>query len=241
MHTGRVEISVAIGAVVFGVLHLTGERLHFISYVPRSGWLSFAGGVSVAYVFVHLLPEVAQGERILAEELGTVAEAVWVVGLVGLTIFYWVESLTRRSRSHLGSERSSSPAAFWTSMAFYSAYNAIIAYLLHERAEEGVGSVALFVLALGLHFVVNDFSLREHHKVRYQRFGRWILVGSIAVGAGIGLVAEVSEVLLVTSVAFIGGGVILNVFKEELPSEAESRLTAFVAGAVLYTVILLSL
>lgn len=42
-------------------------------------------------------------------------------------------------------------------------------------------------------------------------------------------------------VAFLSGGVILNVLKEELPEERASRFWAFALGGVAYAVILLAL
>ena len=33
--------------------------------MSRSRWLSLAGGVSVAYVFVHILPELAKGQDVM--------------------------------------------------------------------------------------------------------------------------------------------------------------------------------
>ena len=41
--------------------------------------------------------------------------------------------------------------------------------------------------------------------------------------------------------AFLAGGVILNVIKEELPEEQESLFWAFALGAALYTALLLAL
>lgn len=237
------EIGVAVSVALLAALHVVGGRLRFITYVPRSGWLSFAGGVSVSYVFIHLLPEVARGSRVLADELGEVAfveDGIWAIGLLGFTFFYWVEGLTRRSRRELR-EVSSSAGAFWVGIVSYALYNSIIGYLLHERAESGSVNLALFVVAMGLHFLVNDFALREHHKHRYASFGRWLLVAAIGVGAVIGSLGEVRELGLVSVLAFIAGGVILNVFKEELPTEAESRLPTFLAGAGVYALILLAL
>lgn len=40
--------------------------------------------------------------------------------------------------------------------------------------------------------------------------------------------------------AFIAGGVLLNVLKEELPEEAEGRFWAFAGGAVAYSALLLA-
>lgn len=41
--------------------------------------------------------------------------------------------------------------------------------------------------------------------------------------------------------AFLGGGVVLNVLKEEVPSERQSRFWAFAAGAAGYAALLLML
>ena len=55
---------VTLAAVgVLAVVHLFAAHLRFLRGVPRSRWLSIAGGVSVAYVFVHLLPELAESRR----------------------------------------------------------------------------------------------------------------------------------------------------------------------------------
>lgn len=45
-------------ALGLALVHLYGGKLRFLEGTPRSIWLSIAGGVSVAYVFVHLLREV---------------------------------------------------------------------------------------------------------------------------------------------------------------------------------------
>ena len=97
----------------------------------------------------------------------------------------------------------------------------------------------LFAFALGVHFVVNDHGLREHHKDSYDRVGRWVLAAAVVVGWAIGLFGEISEAAVAVLFAFLAGGVVLNVLKEELPEERESRFWAFALGATLYAAILL--
>ena len=238
------DVGVLLAVGLLGALHVVGARLPFLTHVPRSAWLSFAGGVSVSYVFVHLLPEVARGSELLAEEIGEgpwVEEAVWLLVLLGLSFFYWIESFTRRSKGKDGSGRSRSAGPFWASIASYGIYNSVVGYLLPERAAARSPELALFVTAMGLHFVVNDIALQEHHRNRYRSVGRWVLVAAIAVGAVVGMATDVRELIVLQVIAFIGGGVILNVFKEELPTEAESRFSAFLAGAGLYALVLVAL
>ncbi len=97
-----------------------------------------------------------------------------------------------------------------------------------------------FGFAMTLHFLVNDHGLREHHKGAYDRVGRWVLAGAVLVGWALGLVAEVSEIALAVLIAVLAGGIILNVLKEELPEERESRVWAFALGAALYAALLLA-
>lgn len=51
-----------IAALLLAAVHVVTPSLRFLEGIPRNAWLSMAGGVSVAYVFVHLLPELAVGE-----------------------------------------------------------------------------------------------------------------------------------------------------------------------------------
>ena len=124
-------------------------------------------------------------------------------------------------------------------VASFSAYNALIGYLLLHRETPGFQSLFLFAFALGLHFVVNDHALREDHKELYDRTGRWVLAAAVLVGWGIGLFGEISEAALAVLFAFLAGGIILNVLKEEIPEERESSFWAFAMGAAFYTVVLL--
>lgn len=53
-------------------------------------------------------------------------------------------------------------------------------------------------------------------------------------GWALGLAAELPEAGIAALTAFVAGGVILNVLKEELLEERESRFRAFEAGAAVY-------
>ncbi|MEN6341617.1 MAG: hypothetical protein ABFC89_03560 [Methanospirillum sp.] len=60
-----VPLLAAAVAVLAGV-HIAADRLAFLDVVPRSRWLSIAGGISVANVFVRLLPELAAGQAVVS-------------------------------------------------------------------------------------------------------------------------------------------------------------------------------
>ena len=241
-----------VAALVLAAVHLFSARLRFLDGVPRSAWLSAFAGISVAYVFIHLVPELAEGQEAIegrgeatgereAPLLGFLEHHVYLVALLGLVVFYGVEKHSlkeRRARRDRTGEDRTSDEAFWLSISSFAVYNALIGYLLLRGELERLHELAIFTFALAVHFVVNDFGLREHHKHAYDTLGRWVVAGGVLVGWIIGVTTDVPERVIALVIAFIAGGVVLNVFKEELPGERLARFAPFVAGAVLYAALL---
>ncbi len=64
---------------------------------------------------------------------------------------------------------------------------------------------------------------------------------AVLVGWGIGYTVEIPELAIPILLAFLAGGIILNVLKEELPAERKSRFWAFSLGVVVYALLLLSI
>jgi zinc transporter ZupT len=234
-------------AVALALVHLFAGKLRSLEGIPRSVWLSTAGGVSVAYVFLHLLPELAEGQEQLRESVGGVlgfAERhVYIMALLGLAVFYGLDRLALESRRDRGErvEGRTPAGVFWIHVVSFSIYNALIGYLLLHRQGDSLSGLALYSVAMALHFVVNDYGLREHHQERYHRTGRWVLAAAIVAGWLLGRAVEVPEAAVSLLVAFLAGGIILNVLKEELPDERRSRFWALAAGMSVYAALLLAL
>ncbi|GHA72008.1 hypothetical protein [Pontibacter akesuensis] len=230
--------------LVLALIHFFGTRLRFLEGLPRSVWLSLAGGVSVAYVFLHLFPEFSEGQAHIKEfgGLGGFLEHhVYLMALIGLAFFYGLERAVIEDKQEQGKGQKPSGGVFWIHIGSFAIYNALIGYLLFQREEGALQELILFSIAMALHFIVNDYALQEHHKERYKRIGRWVLVVALVAGWVVGYLLQISESAIALLMAFVGGGVILNVMKEELPEERASRYWAFALGAGLYATLLLSL
>ncbi len=234
-------------AVAFASIHLLVGKLTFLSRVPRSRWLSAAGGVAVAYVFLHVLPELGSHQQALAESLDirlSVAETlVYATSLVGLAVFYGLErvAITSRQRVRLeGGQNVITAEIFWLHIAALSFYNLLIGYLLLHQESNGWSLGAYFV-AVSLHFITSDFGLREDEKVRYDKKGRWALAAAVLAGWALGVNATLPNVFVGFFFALLAGGLILNVLKEELPESRRSRFGAFVAGLIGYAALNLAI
>jgi hypothetical protein len=128
---------------------------------------------------------------------------------------------------------------FWIHIGSFAVYNLLICYLLLHREEAGLWPLVLYSVAMALHFVTNDFGLREEHRQRYDALGRWPLAAAVLLGWLIGIAVEMPTALIAVPFAFLAGGVVLNVLKEELPEERESRFLPFAAGSACYAILLL--
>lgn len=243
---GETAITAAMVAG-FVAIHVFVNRLHFLDVTPRSRWLSFAGGVAVAYVFLHVLPDIAAHEREFAETLGLSAvaaeSAIYSLTLAGLAVFYGLERAVKvsraRSRSEGGEDRPSNKALY-LHLVTYGMFNALVGYLLLHREESGGWALALYFVAMGLHFLTADFGMRQDHREAYDALGRWVISGAVVAGWIVGLTVELSSIFIGFLFAFLAGGIILNVLKEELPEERQSFFLPFLLGVLLYAGLILA-
>lgn len=56
-----------IATVVLAGLHLVAPRIRRIPFMPEAATGSFGGGLAVAYIFLHLLPDIADGNEAVGE------------------------------------------------------------------------------------------------------------------------------------------------------------------------------
>lgn len=229
-------------ALTFALVHLSASKLSFLTGSPRRRWLSLAGGVSVAYVFLHLLPELSVHQAALGENLLFVERHVYILALAGLGIFYGLERAALTSRdeqTEAGEGDQTSKSVFWLHVISFSVYNMIISYLLAHRENHGTASLVWDALALALHFFVIDYGLHDHHKTRYRNIGRFVLATSVLIGWLLSVTITVTEIYVTQLFAFLAGSIILNALKEELPEERKSSFWAFALGLVGYALLIL--
>ena len=240
----------ALMALAFCLVHIFVGKLRFLERTPRSRWLSFAGGVAVGYVFLHIMPEIgahgATFERVTGFDEVFAEGLVYTLALAGLVLFYGLERAIvisrgreeREADQHRGGRRPE-PGVFWVHIAASALLGLIVAYLLNHREETGVVSLLLFFGALLLHFVTADFASRGHFPELYDNAGRWVLVVATVTGWVIGLGLELREIWIGGLFAFLGGGMILIALKEELPEQRQSSLLPFLLGVGIYAVLVL--
>lgn len=247
--TGQSVVGALAIALVLAALHLLAPRIRRLPGVPEAATGSFAGGLAVAYVFLHLLPDVAEGNEAVGEALGQVFRptplsdlGIFLVALAGFTAFYGLERLADRTGASTPvraaeNRPAEAPAGVYRlHLASFMVYNALITYTMVLRLRTGVAFALLFTVAMGLHFVLTDRGLEERYPRQFSIRGRLTLAAALLAGWVLSAVFAPSSALVVALLtALLAGSILLNVFKEEIPSGRRSSFSWFVIGLVVYS------
>lgn len=249
METNSILIPL-LAAFGLAAVHLFSSYLRGLDGPPRSRFLSVAGGISVAFVILRLLPGVGEGQEVVQEKvsegafLSALEKHVYLLVLLSFIVFYGVERLARKSKKTKKAEESeevTSSRVFWVHLSSFAFLNILISFLLLPMLKESLMALLFFFIAMFLKFVVNDNSLHRLHKNNYAHKGRWILAAVVFVGWGLSILIGPSEVAPVFVKALIAGGALLNVLKEELPEAKESNFWAFAISGLGYAALLIFL
>lgn len=232
-------------ALLFAAIFVFGGHVHPLRVLVRDdrSLVSFAAGASAAYVFVRAIPELQDARRTFATSVSVSlwyqGMAIYFVALLGFLVFYALDHL--RARVQRENVDGQAGLAFWLHVGGFATYVWLMAYLLMNSLTATPLATALYAVAIAVHFLTVDHALRAEHRAAYERIGRFLLAGMSLLGWGVSLPLAVPHFVVALLVAFISGAIIMNSTIMELPSEKDGRFLAFIAGGVVYGLILLPL
>lgn len=226
--------------LLLSLVHLNAANFRRIPLFRYSVWVSLAAGVSVSYVFLMLLPKLAQSDVVLANTLDNGDELkyqAFFLAMFGLVAFYGVEkALSKAARE---SRPENLAAIFWARVGLFALYNIPIGYLISYQLQQG-GERALFlyIIAIALHLIVVDSALLKGHHGKEAMQARIVLALGLLTGWLCSVLALLSEPVLAAIMALLAGAMMLVVLKEELPTQRESHFISFAVGAFSYALLL---
>lgn len=230
------DISLLI-VIVFILIHLFSIYISLPKPFLRR-FISFSAGVGIAYVFIHMWPQVAHYQSLAENNIpwlegSYLQHLLYLIALSGIVIIYAMDRLIARAYAddEITNPNLLSSALYKANIVFFAFYNAMIGYLLTYESEVE-RSIAIYFVAFSLHFITNDWTLRHQHERAYDRYGRWILSFSILGGYLLGLLTDLPTYFIGGVEAFVAGAMTLNVIKHELPSERDGNLRGFLTGVI---------
>ncbi len=225
-----------ISIIIFSLVHLFAIKTRALPKHWQAKLLSTGGGVAIAYVFIDLLPKLAKSELVLHDAFAGFfpyfERHVYILALAGFLLFFLVD----RSREIFHSK-----GRFWLSCGSYTLFNFFVGYAVCDKNNMEVQPLILFTFAMGLHYFVNDFNISKEHPITYGSKARWLLILSLFCGWLTAFFWQLPAAAVALISAFIGGGVIMNVTRHELPKGNPHSLGAFFWAAIFYTALLLTI
>jgi hypothetical protein len=230
-------------AAVHVLAHPVLELAESLSGRARRRLVSAAAGASVAYVFIDVMPGLAVQHRVVTEAAGEARllyaeQRVYILALLSFVLFYGLEHLVLADREHRAETGASHDEArfFPVHLLAFGGYTALIGDLLVERAAHGPLTLAIYTLAMAVHFVIVAHALSERFRRPYVRWGRWILAASVLAGWALGATARISDVTFARLFAVLAGGVVITSVQGELLGERRGRFLPFLLGALGFAV-----
>jgi len=243
------NLEALISALIFAAIFFFGVRLRLPVKGHHRRLCSFGAGVSVAYVFVHLLPDLESVRTVFVRETGGLYLPfrdleVNLAAMVGFMVYYALENMVtwskKSGRVGKGKENGSG-AVFGIHLGGFALNAGLVTYLRIRSIDEGTVPLALYTVALGLHFLAVDYALFREHGRQYRKWGGKLLAGSALAGWALGSVAELPRPGVIILFGFVAGTVIVNSMVMELPREKKGSFPAFLLGGVVYAALLLIL
>lgn len=244
------EIGPLAAALIFSAIFLFGSHVLIPEAIRRHRRriLSFGAGVTIAYVFVHLLPELEAAREALGHSQARMtlpfpALRVYLAALIGFMLFYGLEHMIdwTRKPGGVGAEGGDSRLGRLIHVGGFLAYVWLAGYLTVRSLEEGSARIVLFAVALGLHFLSLDFSFCREYGPWYDRKIRYAFACAPLAGWAVGILVGFGQFFTAALLGFLSGSIIMNAIVSELPKEKEGRILHFFAGGAFYTALLIIL
>ena len=122
----------------------------------------------------------------------------------------------------------------------FAAISYLYAYYLPSLISTGLAYGVLFTIAISAHVLLADRTMAARHPAIFRTRTRWFGTAALVLGLLHAAVFHpVADLHLAIATAFLGGGLLMAVFREELPAVNRTRLGWFVAGSVSMTSLLL--
>ncbi|WP_424355548.1 hypothetical protein [Methanobacterium sp. MBAC-LM] len=255
MPESPVIIFALIVSLIFVFVHLSSHKIYGFSKRYKKKILSFSGGVASAYVFLDLLPLIENADPHLHAILGNtplimifLEKAIFGVAFIGFLVFFILEYLALKSRGNKAQqttkslkETNASKNVFFLHISLTAVVSLIICYSLRfEILTTGLG-VAVYTIALSLHFFISDRSMEEHYGALYVKYGRYLLALMPILGWSLSILFPERTSEAYVLLAFIAGAVLFNVIKDEVPRVGTGKPISFFTGALLYSGLILVL
>ena len=244
------DLVTLVGLMVMALAHIISNKDKLLEAFASHGLISFGAGASVAYVFIHIFPEIGVFQQQFTGHSGHnqpvnfINQPLYLVSLGGLCLLYLMDTIEaglRNERSNELQRHKYYMQLFSVRAILYILYNIVIAYIITQRPGEGIINITLIAIALMLHFIIVNIRAHEAYGKLFEKYIRWPAACGLLLGWILGITVKFPDAVIITAFSLIGGMITYIALKSELPQTKHKAPFHFLAGAVIYAVIVLAI
>jgi hypothetical protein len=226
-------VSLAI-VLVIALVHLRTGHIRLLRHELDSPWLSASAGVAVGYVFIYLLPKLNDLKYGLAGDgyASFVEKHFYFFVMLGFIAFYktgWAMKSPNVPDRWRG-------IVTWARGSGFVAYNLMLGYVITAFKNPNWLPAVMATAILGFHMMGVDHHLRHVAPRYYDRQLRYMLVAGVLIGWVFGVTTELSDTAVALWTAITAGGMLMLVFREELPGDLDRNYLPFTIAIIVSSV-----
>ena len=219
-------------SIILALVHFFNEKITISNKLLRSRVISFVAGISVTYAFLELLPQAYKS----FERLG---KPIFVFIILGLTLVHVVEKYFYQNEHRKEELRHDLKEIH--SIVFFI-YYLFLGVILVELSQRGAVQATLFFIPLLFYAGIGLVALEKiHEKITGKNLAKIVLSISTIIGVVIAPYFLQSRIFFDALFGVVIGGFIYIALIDFVPKEKEGDPFYFVAGVVIYTMLLLIL
>ncbi|MBI2105822.1 hypothetical protein HYT56_03220 [Candidatus Woesearchaeota archaeon] len=221
-------------AFILGASNYLSDRISYHCSKYKAEIISLVSGISVAYIFLSLLPE-------LYESVGLISRSLFIFVLIGFASFHLVEKFIYQ---HVGKGKISEDLNLSHSLGLFL-YDFSVGMVLAGFAGRGFIEAILFFIVILPHTALSNLSITKihglhHHKkiIIESKLTRILLAGASVYGVILANFYSVSSKLSHSLTGLVAGILLYVVIRETIPRDKEGNPLFFIIGVLIYSLLI---
>ena len=217
-----------------------------LRFIHRASWRCVGAGVAVSYVFLDILPHLSSYQYTLREALGAgisgfLEHHSYLFALIGFLIYFGLAHETKNTEAlSISADRQNKLRRPNALVGALAVYYFLIGYLVGEQPGHRYEPVVIFAVAMSIHMVGVNHTIRAFEPERYDRLFGYVLGGMTLAGWLLGAVTDVPDFLFALVFSFVVGAIMIVAFVFELRVvNSAAGYRQFVAGSLGFSALLL--
>lgn len=202
-------------ALILGSAHVISPRIFGLRKHPEIQQ-AFGGGLSVAYIFLHLIPSLDASNEL-------VGSRIYFVALLGFVAFYGLDVLFQPPRD-------AHPTKYHAYLWVFFLYDGLLVFTLGLELPPTPILTLVFAVSLAVDVLNTDIELQEGFGERFVKSGRWVLLAGVAGGYAMSLVRRPLPLVVDIVTAALAGFMMFHTFNGQFPAARNQKFPWFLAG-----------